>query len=111
MQVKTIVFDKTGTLTVGKPAVVSAVLFPEFSMEVLCDMAISVEVFCYVAYCAYLDSCKFYVVLFLITFLEHVRKILKNTEKEIKFSFYFAKAKKIVWVNFKCFYCKIGTTK
>lgn len=45
MQVKTIVFDKTGTLTVGKPAVVSAVLFSEFSMEVLCDMAISVEVF------------------------------------------------------------------
>jgi cation transport ATPase len=45
MQVKTIVFDKTGTLTVGKPVVVSAVLFHEFSMEVLCDMAISVEVF------------------------------------------------------------------
>ncbi|KAL5062938.1 hypothetical protein RYX36_024675 [Vicia faba] len=42
-KVKTIVFDKTGTLTVGKPAVVSAVLFPDFSMEVLCDMAISVE--------------------------------------------------------------------
>ncbi|GAU30774.1 hypothetical protein TSUD_355000 [Trifolium subterraneum] len=42
-KVKTIVFDKTGTLTVGKPVVVSAVLFHEFSMEVLCDMAISVE--------------------------------------------------------------------
>lgn len=45
MQVKTIVFDKTGTLTVGKPVVVSAVLFSEFSMEELCDMAIAVEVF------------------------------------------------------------------
>ena len=45
MQVKTIVFDKTGTLTIGKPEVVSAVLLSEFSMEVLCDMAISVEVF------------------------------------------------------------------
>ena len=46
MQVKIVVFDKTGTLTVGKPAVVSAVLFSEFSMEELCDMAIAVEVFC-----------------------------------------------------------------
>ena len=45
MQVKIVVFDKTGTLTVGKPAVVSAVLFSEFSMEELCDMAIAVEVF------------------------------------------------------------------
>lgn len=42
-KVKTIVFDKTGTLTIGKPEVVSAVLLSEFSMEVLCDMAISVE--------------------------------------------------------------------
>jgi magnesium-transporting ATPase (P-type) len=52
MQVKTIVFDKTGTLTIGKPEVVSAVLLSEFSMEVLCDMAISVEVFflCWILY-------------------------------------------------------------
>ncbi|XP_027335006.1 copper-transporting ATPase HMA4-like isoform X2 [Abrus precatorius] len=42
-KVKTVVFDKTGTLTVGKPVVVSAVLFNEFSMEELCDMAIAVE--------------------------------------------------------------------
>lgn len=42
-KVKTIVFDKTGTLTIGKPTVVSAVLFSGFSMEVLCDMAISIE--------------------------------------------------------------------
>lgn len=45
MQVKIVVFDKTGTLTVGKPEVVSAVLFSEFSMEELCDVAIAVEVF------------------------------------------------------------------
>lgn len=45
MQVTVVVFDKTGTLTVGKPVVVSAVLFSEFSMEELCDMAIAVEVF------------------------------------------------------------------
>ncbi|XP_061360466.1 copper-transporting ATPase HMA4-like [Gastrolobium bilobum] len=42
-KVKIVVFDKTGTLTVGKPVVVSAVLFSEFSMEELCDMAIAVE--------------------------------------------------------------------
>ncbi|KAK7286834.1 hypothetical protein RJT34_22124 [Clitoria ternatea] len=42
-KVKIIVFDKTGTLTVGKPEVVSAVLFYGFSMEELCDMAIAVE--------------------------------------------------------------------
>lgn len=45
MQVKIVVFDKTGTLTIGKPEVVSAVLFSEFSMEELCDMTIAVEVF------------------------------------------------------------------
>ncbi|TKY68683.1 copper-transporting ATPase HMA5 [Spatholobus suberectus] len=42
-KVKIVVFDKTGTLTVGKPVVVSAVLFSEFSMEELCDTTISVE--------------------------------------------------------------------
>ncbi|XP_040869908.1 copper-transporting ATPase HMA4 isoform X2 [Glycine max] len=42
-KVKIVVFDKTGTLTVGKPEVVSAVLFSEFSMEELCDMTIAVE--------------------------------------------------------------------
>ncbi|XP_057451403.1 copper-transporting ATPase HMA4-like [Lotus japonicus] len=42
-KVTVVVFDKTGTLTVGKPVVVSAVLFSEFSMEELCDMAIAVE--------------------------------------------------------------------
>ena len=44
MQVKVVVFDKTGTLTIGKPEVVSAMLFSEFCMEELCDMAIAVEV-------------------------------------------------------------------
>lgn len=44
MQVNTVVFDKTGTLTVGRPAVVSAMLFPEFSMEELCDMTVAAEV-------------------------------------------------------------------
>ncbi|KAF7824248.1 copper-transporting ATPase HMA4-like [Senna tora] len=42
-KVEIIVFDKTGTLTAGKPEVVSAVLFSEFSMEELCDKAIAVE--------------------------------------------------------------------
>ncbi|EXB93282.1 Putative copper-transporting ATPase 3 [Morus notabilis] len=42
-KVKTIVFDKTGTLTVGKPLVVSAVLFSNFSMEEVCDMATATE--------------------------------------------------------------------
>lgn len=41
---KTVVFDKTGTLTVGRPEVVSVVLFSTFPMEVLCDVAIAVEV-------------------------------------------------------------------
>ncbi|KAL7151827.1 hypothetical protein ABFS83_04G057100 [Erythranthe nasuta] len=42
-KVKTVVFDKTGTLTVGKPAVVSAVLFSDVSMEDFCDMTIAAE--------------------------------------------------------------------
>ncbi|RDX57611.1 Copper-transporting ATPase HMA4, partial [Mucuna pruriens] len=42
-KVKIVVFDKTGTLTVGKPVVVNAVLFSEFSMEELCDTTIAVE--------------------------------------------------------------------
>ncbi|KAI7733083.1 hypothetical protein M8C21_033488 [Ambrosia artemisiifolia] len=42
-KVNTIVFDKTGTLTVGKPEVVSAVLFSEISMEEFCNIAIAVE--------------------------------------------------------------------
>lgn len=41
---KTIVFDKTGTLTIGKPLVVSAVLFNSFSMEEVCDVATATEV-------------------------------------------------------------------
>lgn len=43
LQVKTIVFDKTGTLTIGKPAVVSSVLFAEVSMEDFCDMTVAAE--------------------------------------------------------------------
>ncbi|XP_043805937.1 copper-transporting ATPase HMA4 isoform X2 [Manihot esculenta] len=43
-KVKTVIFDKTGTLTVGKPVVVSAVLFSSFSMEEFCDMATAAEV-------------------------------------------------------------------
>ncbi|KAK9220995.1 hypothetical protein WN944_009419 [Citrus x changshan-huyou] len=42
-KIKTVVFDKTGTLTVGKPEVVSAVLFSHFSMEEFCDMATAAE--------------------------------------------------------------------
>ncbi|KAJ1399857.1 P-type ATPase [Sesbania bispinosa] len=42
-KVKIVVFDKTGTLTIGKPVVVSAVLFSKISVEELCDMAIAVE--------------------------------------------------------------------
>ncbi|XP_015939045.1 copper-transporting ATPase HMA4 [Arachis duranensis] len=42
-KVKVVVFDKTGTLTVGKPAVVSAVLFSDFTMEEFYDMTIAVE--------------------------------------------------------------------
>ncbi|XP_031122440.1 copper-transporting ATPase HMA4-like [Ipomoea triloba] len=43
-KIKMVVFDKTGTLTVGKPSVVSAVLFSEFSMEEFCDLTIATEV-------------------------------------------------------------------
>lgn len=42
-KVKTVVFDKTGTLTVGKPTVVSAVLFSNYSMEEFCTMATAAE--------------------------------------------------------------------
>lgn len=41
---KTVVFDKTGTLTVGKPAVVSSVLFSKISLEDFCDVTIAAEV-------------------------------------------------------------------
>ncbi|KAI3407972.1 uncharacterized protein J3R85_020598 [Psidium guajava] len=43
-KVTTVVFDKTGTLTIGKPAVVSAVLFSPYSMEEFCDLATAAEV-------------------------------------------------------------------
>ncbi|KAH0716312.1 hypothetical protein KY284_009217 [Solanum tuberosum] len=42
-KVKLVVFDKTGTLTVGKPSVVSAVLFSNISMKDFCDVTISAE--------------------------------------------------------------------
>ncbi|XP_047317881.1 copper-transporting ATPase HMA4-like [Impatiens glandulifera] len=42
-KVKTVVFDKTGTLTMGKPAVVSAVLFSQFSMAEFCEITMAVE--------------------------------------------------------------------
>ncbi|CAH1420413.1 unnamed protein product [Lactuca virosa] len=42
-KVNTVVFDKTGTLTIGKPEVVSAILFSRISMEEFCDTAIAVE--------------------------------------------------------------------
>ncbi|OMO78083.1 Cation-transporting P-type ATPase [Corchorus olitorius] len=42
-KVKAIVFDKTGTLTVGKPEVVSVVLFSSMSMGEFCDVAIAAE--------------------------------------------------------------------
>ncbi|KAL6976685.1 Copper-transporting ATPase hma4 [Sarracenia purpurea var. burkii] len=42
-KVNTVVFDKTGTLTIGKPAVVSAMLFPKFSMKELCETTIAAE--------------------------------------------------------------------
>lgn len=44
LQVKLVVFDKTGTLTVGKPTVVSAVIFSNISMQDFCDVTISAEV-------------------------------------------------------------------
>ncbi|GLT62329.1 hypothetical protein SLA2020_349760 [Shorea laevis] len=42
-KVKTIVFDKTGTLTVGKPEVVSVMLFSSVSMEDFCNLASTAE--------------------------------------------------------------------
>nr|XP_016514016.1 PREDICTED: probable copper-transporting ATPase HMA5 [Nicotiana tabacum] len=42
-KVKLVVFDKTGTLTVGKPTVVSAVIFSNISMQDFCDVTISAE--------------------------------------------------------------------
>ncbi|CAM8889216.1 unnamed protein product [Rhodiola kirilowii] len=42
-KVKTVVFDKTGTLTIGKPNVVSAVLFSTVPMEEFCDLATAAE--------------------------------------------------------------------
>ncbi|KAK1429113.1 hypothetical protein QVD17_11315 [Tagetes erecta] len=42
-KVNTVVFDKTGTLTVGKPEVVSAILFSRISMEEFCNTTIAVE--------------------------------------------------------------------
>lgn len=41
---KTVVFDKTGTLTLGRPKVVSVVLFSNFSMAELCHVAMAIEV-------------------------------------------------------------------
>ncbi|XWS73525.1 hypothetical protein CRYUN_Cryun02cG0137000 [Craigia yunnanensis] len=42
-KVKAIVFDKTGTLTVGKPEVVSVMIFSSMSMGDFCDVAIAAE--------------------------------------------------------------------
>ncbi|XP_022148856.1 copper-transporting ATPase HMA4-like [Momordica charantia] len=42
-KVKTVVFDKTGTLTLGRPKVVSVVLFSNFSMAELCHVAMAIE--------------------------------------------------------------------
>lgn len=47
-----IVFDKTGTLTIGKPEVVSVMLFSSMSMEDFCDMAIAAEVRVYFLSCS-----------------------------------------------------------
>uniref|UniRef100_A0A7N0RJF9 P-type Cu(+) transporter n=1 Tax=Kalanchoe fedtschenkoi TaxID=63787 RepID=A0A7N0RJF9_KALFE len=43
-KVKIVVFDKTGTLTLGKPNVVSAVLFSTVPMDEFCDLATAAEV-------------------------------------------------------------------
>lgn len=45
----TVVFDKTGTLTVGKPVVVSAIIFSSFTMEEVCEMAVAAEVGVYIS--------------------------------------------------------------
>ncbi|KAL6563946.1 Copper-transporting ATPase hma4 [Orobanche hederae] len=42
-KVRTVVFDKTGTLTIGKPAVVSSVLFSDVPMEDFYEMTIAAE--------------------------------------------------------------------
>ncbi|XP_077214560.1 copper-transporting ATPase HMA4-like [Tasmannia lanceolata] len=42
-KVKTVVFDKTGTLTVGKPVVVSTMLFFNIPILEFCDMAAAAE--------------------------------------------------------------------
>ncbi|KAF5198008.1 Copper-transporting atpase hma4 [Thalictrum thalictroides] len=42
-KVKTVVFDKTGTLTVGKPVVVSTMLFSDVPIQDFCDMAAIAE--------------------------------------------------------------------
>ncbi|OVA10248.1 Cation-transporting P-type ATPase [Macleaya cordata] len=42
--VKTVVFDKTGTLTVGKPVVVSTMIFSHIPIQEFCDMAAAAEV-------------------------------------------------------------------
>ncbi|XP_047322658.1 copper-transporting ATPase HMA4-like [Impatiens glandulifera] len=42
-KVRTVVFDKTGTLTMGKPSVVSAVLFSQFSVEEFQEITMAVE--------------------------------------------------------------------
>ena len=43
-------FDKTGTLTVGKPEVVSVMIFSSMSMGDFCDVAIAAEVHVYFLY-------------------------------------------------------------
>ncbi|KAM7272818.1 hypothetical protein ACFE04_027482 [Oxalis oulophora] len=43
-KVTTVVFDKTGTLTIGKPLVVSTVLFSNITMEELCNVATAAEI-------------------------------------------------------------------
>ncbi|KAF6168313.1 hypothetical protein GIB67_018153 [Kingdonia uniflora] len=42
-KVRTVVFDKTGTLTVGKPVVVSTMLFSNVPIQEFCDIAASAE--------------------------------------------------------------------
>ncbi|KAL5981961.1 Copper-transporting ATPase hma4 [Asimina triloba] len=41
--VKTVIFDKTGTLTVGKPVVVSTMLFVDMPIQEFCDLAAVAE--------------------------------------------------------------------
>lgn len=81
MQVKTIVFDKTGTLTIGKPTVVSAVLFSGFSMEVLCDMAISIEVFFLCCILYLFGHLNFLYSFILVNIFEPLQKIFEEYRK------------------------------